>query len=69
MKTNAVHEEHKLKYETLDEELAQFKERKFDLLQMLFHHPSEKHGIEFYKNLLGFTLISFLVFIVLLLVL
>ena len=40
MKTNAVHEEHKLKYETLDEELAQFKERKFDLLQMLLNYPA-----------------------------
>ena len=56
-----------LKYQSLEEELAQFKEKKFNLATYLFG-KSTKFGIDFYRNMLAITVLTSIVFITFLLI-
>lgn len=60
MKTQA---QNKLKYQTLEEELPQFKEERFDLAKFLFKKNRNRYRMDFYKILLVITAISNLLLI------
>jgi hypothetical protein len=55
--------QNKLKYESLEEELAQFKDERANPIKMLFKDKRLNYDFDFYKILIVFTAISNLLLI------